>query len=102
VPTASTFGGGSAEDPIELSDGDEKKWPRDYYVCDIVSCFHDAKTSVRGSCTQCTAAIVFYEHFPHLKFHSSTFSDNKAIWKKHQRPSRTAILSLEKERLGFD
>jgi hypothetical protein len=99
--TAFTFGGGSAEDPIELSDGDEKKWPRDYYVCNVVPCFRDAKTSVHGSCTQHTAAIVFHEHFPHLKFYSSTFSDNKAIWKKASRTLKNRYLVIEKKKAGL-
>jgi hypothetical protein len=101
MPTASTFGGGSAEDPIKLSDGDEKQWPRDFYVCNIVPCFHDAKTSVRGSHTQHTAAIVFHKHFLTSNFVLLPSLTTKLSGKKHQGPSRATILSLEKERLGF-
>jgi hypothetical protein len=101
MPTASTFGGGSAEDLIKLSNGNEKKWPRDYYVCDVVPCFCDAKTSVHGSCTQCTATIVFHEHFPHLKFYSSTFSDNEAIWKKASRTLKNHYLVIGKRKAGL-
>jgi len=57
--------GGSAEDPINLSDGNDKKWPRDYYVCEVAPCFRDAKTYVRGSHAR-TAAIIFRKHFPCL------------------------------------
>jgi hypothetical protein len=101
TPAASTSGGGSAEDPIELSDGDEKKWPRDFYVCEIAPCFRDAKTSVRGSRARRTAAIIFHEHFPRLEFHSSTFSDNKAIWKKASRTLKNRYLVIGKRKAGL-
>jgi hypothetical protein len=99
IPTASTSGSGSAEDPID--DGNEKKWPRDYYVCEVALCFRDAKTSVRGSRTQRTAAIIFREHFPHLEFHSSTFSDNKAIWRRASRTLKNRYLVLGKRKAGL-
>ena len=81
TPLSVPISAGLADDPIEVSDCDKKKWPRDYFVCDVACCFHDAKTSVHGHCA-CTAAIIFQEHFPGLTFHLSTYSDNKSIWRQ--------------------
>ena len=53
VPTSA----GLADDPIEVSNCNKKKQPRDYFVCDVVCCFCDAKTSVHGCCTRTTAVI---------------------------------------------
>ncbi|KAF8802795.1 hypothetical protein BYT27DRAFT_7215152 [Phlegmacium glaucopus] len=91
--------GGSVDDPIELSDGDEKKWPRDYFVCDVAPCFRDARTYVRGR-HPCTAAVIFHEHFPSLDFHSSTFSDNKAIWRKAPQRLKNRYLVIGRKKAG--
>ena len=99
IPMTSTSGG-SAEDPTELSDDNGKKWPRDYYVCEIVPCFRDAKTYVRGRHAR-TAAVIFHEHFPQLQFHSSTFSDNKAIWRKASRTLKNHYLVVGKKKAGL-
>jgi len=98
-PITSTSGG-SAEDPIKLSDDNGKKWPKDYYVCEIVPCFRDAKTYVRGRHAR-TAAVIFHEHFPRLQFHSSTFSDNKAIWRKASRTLKNHYLVVGKKKAGL-
>ncbi|EDR15933.1 uncharacterized protein LACBIDRAFT_321019 [Laccaria bicolor S238N-H82] len=87
-------------DPIELSDGEEKKWPRDYFVCDVVPCFRDAKTSVHG-CRARTAAIIFCEHFSGLAFHSSTFSDNKAIWRQAPQHLKHHYLCASRKEAGY-
>ena len=97
ISTAST---GSAENPIELSDCDEKQWPRDYYTCDVARCFRDAKTSVNGPRAR-TTAIIFREHFPHLKFNSSTFSDHKKIWRNAPTSLRNHYLVIGTNQRGL-
>lgn len=59
-----------------------KEWPRDFYVCDIVKCFLDCKTSVkRGGKATRTLDIVFNSHFPGVKFKSSTYHDQRNMWR---------------------
>lgn len=99
ISTPSTYVG-SAENPIELSDCDEKQWPRDYYTCDVARCFRDAKTSVRGARAR-TAAIIFQEHFPGLKFNSSTYSDHKKIWRKAPTSLQNHYLVIGPKRRGL-
>ncbi|KAF8810913.1 hypothetical protein BYT27DRAFT_7221760 [Phlegmacium glaucopus] len=89
----------AADDPIELSNGDEKKWPRDCYVCDVAPCFCDARTYVRGH-HACNASVIFHEHFPSLKFHSSTFSDNKALWRKAPQRLKNQYLVIGRKKAG--
>ena len=89
-----------AEEPVELGDGEEKRWPKDYHVCDVAPCFRDAKTSIHGPRTR-TAATIFCEHFPHLPFHSSTFSDNKAIWRKAPQVLRSHYLCAGRRQAGI-
>ena len=89
-----------AEEPVELGNGEEKRWPKDYHVCDPAPCFCDAKTSICGPHTR-TAATVFREHFPHLPFHLSTFSDNKAIWRKAPQALRSHYLCAGRRQAGI-
>ena len=89
-----------AEEPVELGDGEEKRWPKDYPVCDVAPCFRDAKTSIHGPCAR-TAASIFCEHFPHLPFHSSTFSNNKAIWRKAPQALRSHYLCAGRRQAGI-
>ena len=46
-----------------------KEWPHDFYVCDIIKCFLDCKTSVkRGGKSTRSLQVVFNDHFPGIKF----------------------------------
>ena len=59
-----------------------KEWPRDFYVCDIVNCFLDCKTSVkRGGKSTRTLKTVFKEHFPGIQFKPSTYHDQRNMWR---------------------
>jgi len=59
-----------------------KEWPRDFYVCDIVKCFLDCKTSVkRGGKSTRSLQVVFRDHFPGIKFKSSTYHDQRNMWR---------------------
>ena len=83
-PTTSSSSG-SAADPVPLTEGDQcsTEWPRDYYVCDIVSCFQDCKTSIkRGGKNTRTRKVVFAEHFPGVTFKPSTYYDQRNFWLK--------------------
>lgn len=60
---------------------DSTEWPRDYYVCDIVNCFKDCKTSVkRGGRKTRTLQVVFAEFFPGVDFKPSTYHDQRNFW----------------------
>ena len=89
-----------AEEPVELGDGEEKRWPKDYHVCDVAPCFHDAKTSICGPHAR-TAGTIFCEHFPHLPFHSSMLFDNKAIWRKAPQALRCHYLCAGRREAGI-
>jgi len=58
-----------------------KSWPADFYVCEIVNCFRDCKTSIRknGRNTR-TAEVKFNKHFPCNRYVPSTYSDQKKLW----------------------
>jgi len=71
---------GTLEDPIIVNDVDEKQWPGDFYVCDVVACFRDCKTRVRGRHAH-TSKAIFNEHFPGARFCSSTYYDQKKMWR---------------------
>ncbi len=61
------------------------EWPCDFYVCNIIKCFTNCKTSVKwGSKTIQTVQVVFTEHFPDIPFKSSTYHDHCSIW--HNAP----------------
>lgn len=74
---------GEPNEPIELTDSEEtpKRWPADYYVVDIAKCLREcsARTS-RAHHQARTQQAVFSEHFPGVRFTSSTFSDQKTLW----------------------
>ena len=73
---ASTSGGLSLH-----GNQDSTEWPRDYYVCDIVNCFKDCKTTVkRGGRTTRTLQVVFVEFFPGVDFKRSTYHDQRNFW----------------------
>jgi hypothetical protein len=68
---------------LHLITGDQcsTEWPRDYYVCDIVSCFKDCKTSIkRGGKKTRTRKVVFAEYFPGVDFKPSTYHDQRNFW----------------------
>ena len=71
---------GTLEDPIIVNDASEKQWPGDFYVCDVVACFRDCKTRVRGRHAH-TSKAIFNEHFPGARFCSSTYYDQKKLWR---------------------
>ena len=57
-----------------------KEWPHDFYVCGIVKCFHDCKTSVKqGGKSSWTLQIVFNDHFPGITFKSSMYHDQQYV-----------------------
>ena len=59
-----------------------KEWPRDFYVCDIVKCFLNCKTSVkRGGKSSWSLQVVFNDHFPGITFKSSTYHDQRNMWR---------------------
>ena len=72
----------SAANPgSSLYDVSAIEWPRDYYVCDIVDCFKDCKTSVkRGGRKTRTLKVVFAEYFPGVNFKPSTYHDQRNFW----------------------
>ncbi|KJA25528.1 hypothetical protein HYPSUDRAFT_134644 [Hypholoma sublateritium FD-334 SS-4] len=58
-----------------------KRWPTDYFVCDIVECFRDCKTYVRKRGQPNTrVADAFARHFPGVRYISSTYSDHRKTW----------------------
>lgn len=84
VPTAATASSGivaASVDPIRDTTPVIKSWPADFYVCEIVNCFRDCKTSIRrnGRNTR-TAEVKFNEHFPCNRYVPSTYSDQKKLW----------------------
>ncbi|KAF8952645.1 hypothetical protein BDZ97DRAFT_1681014 [Flammula alnicola] len=74
-------GAGVLNDPIELSDDEEKRWPGDYHVVDIARCFREcsARTTRRQHRARSQQAI-FAQHFPKIRYVASTFSDQKSLW----------------------
>jgi len=78
---ASTLGGSSLHNTSGNQDSTDLEWPRDYYVCDIVDCFKDCKTSVRhGGRKTRTLQVVFAEFFPGVDFKRSTYHDQRNFW----------------------
>lgn len=73
---------GSVNNPIIVGDGDERRWPSDYYVVDIAGCLCEcsARTSLRKNLPR-TQKAVFEEFFPMVRFVPATFTDQKKLWR---------------------
>ena len=84
----------TASNPIPISDDERStEWPRNFYVCDIVDCFKDCKTSVkRGGKKIRTLKAVFSEHFPGVDFKPSTYHDQRTIWRNAPEHLRRKFL----------
>jgi hypothetical protein len=84
VPIAAAAFSDAIAAPIVVSASSNdaiKSWPADFYVCEIVNCFRDCKTSIRknGRNTR-TAEVKFNDHFPCNRYVPSTYSDQKKLW----------------------
>ena len=88
IPPRVTQASTSDADPVSSfhntsGNQDSTEWPRDYYVCDIVNCFKDCKTSVKhGGRKTRTLQVVFAEFFPRVDFKRSTYHDQRTFWLK--------------------
>jgi len=67
--------------PPPLSDTHHKRrWPADYYVCDVRDCFFDSTTFVTFGGRRRTNVDRLAAHFPRVVYKSSTWNEHKTLW----------------------
>ena len=62
---ASLFSG-SINDPIELSDGEERRWPGDFFVDEVVPGLQEQKKTTKGQHKMSFRTAVSWRHIPSL------------------------------------
>jgi hypothetical protein len=75
VGAAHVWGPGTAAEPIELDDEEyDKRWPADYYTCDVAEFLKEVQslTTKRGA-----HPAVFTKYFPFAVYKRSTISDQR-------------------------
>jgi len=68
---------GSINDPIELSDGEERRWPGDFFVDEVVPGLQEHKKTTKGQ-----HKAVFERRYPGITYRRSTVFDQVKKWKE--------------------
>lgn len=72
-----SFFSGSINDPIELSDGEERRWPGDFFVDEVVPGLQEQKKTTKGQ-----HKAVFERRYPGITYRRSTVFDQVKKWKE--------------------
>ena len=84
---------GSINDPIELSDGEERRWPGDFFVDEVVPGLQEQKKTTKGQ-----HKAVFERRYPGVTYRRSTVFDQVKKWKEAPAQLKDACLSGERIR----
>jgi hypothetical protein len=82
---------GSINDPIELSDGEERRWPGDFFVDEVVRGLQEQKKTMKGQ-----HKAVFERRYPGVAYRRSTVFDQVKKWKEAPAQLKDACLSGER------
>lgn len=82
---------GSINDPIELSDGEERRWPGDFFVDEVVPGLQEHNKTTKG---QHKAA--FERRYPGIPYWHSTVFNQVKKWKEAPAQLKDACLGGER------
>ena len=92
-PTMNYPTSGSINDPIELSDGEERRWPGDFFVDEVVPGLLEQKKTTKGQ-----HKAVFEQRYPGITYRRSTVFDQVKKWKEAPAQLKDACLSGDRIR----
>ena len=89
---ASLFSG-SINDPIEISDDEERQWPEDFFVDEVVPGLQEYKKTMKGQ-----HKAVFERRYPGITYCRTTVLDQVNKWEEAPAQLKDACLSGERIR----
>ena len=82
---------GSISDPIEISDDEERRWPEDFFVDEVVSGLQEHKKTVKGQ-----HKAVFEHRYPGITYCRTAVSDQVKKWKEAPMQLKNACFGKER------
>jgi len=89
---ASLFSG-SINDPIEISDDEERLWPEDFFVDEVVSGLQEYEKTTEGQ-----RKAVFEQRYPGIMYCRTTVFDQVKKWQEAPAQLKDACLGPERIR----
>jgi hypothetical protein len=84
---------GSINDPIELSDDEECRWPEDFFVDEVVPGLQEHETTTKGQ-----HKVIFERRYPGITYCRTTVFDQVKKWKEAPAQLKDVCLGGERVR----